>query len=425
MKSIFWICMIVLIGDLLLLCNGCKKDSNNTQIPVLTTAIVNNIKTSTATSGGNITSDGGSAIIVRGICWSTGDNPTINDRKTTDSMGTGWFASKLTGLSQNTTYYARAYATNSAGTGYGNIVTFTTQQEQVPVLTTNILNDILQTTAICGGNIIADGGSAIITRGVCWSTGLLPTLNDNKTTDGSGTGNFETILKNLMPKTTYYVRAYASNRIGTGYGSILSFTTQKEIGTITDIDNNVYHTITIGTQVWLVENLKTTKYNDGKAIALITDNTKWSNLSTAGYCWYNNNETIYKNLYGTIFNWYAVNSGNLCPAGWHVPSDSEWMVLSGYLGPKTAGEKIKESGTTHWNSPNANATNETGFTALPGGSRNNTGVFNYQGFVGYWWTSTERDSTKAWSRYLSTYGSEIYSIGGPKESGYSVRCLRD
>jgi uncharacterized protein (TIGR02145 family) len=197
-------------------------------------------------------------------------------------------------------------------------------------------------------------------------------------------------------------------------------------GTVTDIDGNVYHTITIGKQVWMVENLKTTKYNDGTSIPLITDGTVWANSTTPGYCWYNNDAATYKTTYGALYNWYAVNTGKLCPTGWHVPTDAEWTTLTDYLGGEgVAGEKLKEAGTTHWQSPNTGATNETGFTALPGGFRSFSGAFNYFGDIGFWWSSTEYSTNDAWHRVMYYDISDVSRLNNSKSFGFSVRCLRD
>jgi uncharacterized protein (TIGR02145 family) len=136
---------------------------------------------------------------------------------------------------------------------------------------------------------------------------------------------------------------------------------------VTDIDGNVYNTVTIGDQVWMAENLKTTKLNDGTSISNAIDNIAWASLSTPGYCWFINNRATYE-IYGALYNWYAVYTDKLCPTGWHVPSNSEWTTLTDHLGgAEVAGGKLKESGSSHWASPNTGATNVTGFTALPGG----------------------------------------------------------
>ncbi len=195
---------------------------------------------------------------------------------------------------------------------------------------------------------------------------------------------------------------------------------------VKDIDGNIYNTVTIGTQVWMVENLKVTRYNDGTSIPLVTDNTEWSNLTTSGYCWYDNDEETYGDTYGALYNWYTLEADNLCPNGWHVPTDMEWMTLTTYLGgEKTAGGELKESGITHWNSPNTDANNETGFTALPGGIRANLGDFNYIGYMGYWWTSSPLGGIYAWPRFMSYNDGSVSKFPNDKKNGFSVRCLKD
>jgi len=195
---------------------------------------------------------------------------------------------------------------------------------------------------------------------------------------------------------------------------------------VKDYDGNVYGIVTIGTQKWMTENLKTTKYNDGTAIPLVTNNTAWSNLTTPGYCWYRNEETTYGGTYGALYNWYVVEAGNVCPTGWHIPTDTEWTVLTDYLGgANVAGGKLKETGTTYWTTPNTGATNETGFTALPGGYRDNSGSFANVGGSGYWWSATEHDATTAWFRVLYCNSSNVSQVADNKKIGFSVRCLRD
>ena len=194
-------------------------------VPSVTTNAVSNISYTTATSGGNVTNDGGTPVTARGVCWSTSQNPTISDSHTTNGSGTGSFISNITGLTQNTTYYVRAYATNSTGTGYGNQVSFTTLQLTIPSITTNSVTNISYTTAISGGNVTNDGGSIVTARGVCWSSLPDPTTSDPHTNNGAGTGSFVSNITGLTQNTTYYVRAYATNSVGTAYGNQVSFTT--------------------------------------------------------------------------------------------------------------------------------------------------------------------------------------------------------
>jgi len=210
-------------------------------------------------------------------------------------------------------------------------------------------------------------------------------------------------------------------------------------GTVTDIDGNVYQTVTIGTQVWMMENLKVTHYRNGDPIPHVTDNSTWEGSTTGAYCEYDNNPANVA-TYGRLYNWYAVDdSRNIAPAGWHVPTDEEWKQLEMYLGMSQAeadgtgyrgtdeGGKLKEAGTTHWISPNTGATNESGFSALPGGYRYHFGYFNDMGFYAYFWSSTEYDDYYAWYRILLCNYAEVYRYytNYYKQVGFSIRCVRD
>jgi uncharacterized protein (TIGR02145 family) len=192
-----------------------------------------------------------------------------------------------------------------------------------------------------------------------------------------------------------------------------------------DFDGNAYPTFQIGTQVWMAENLRVTHYRNGDAIPNVTDGGAWAALTTGAYCWYNNSQST-NAKYGALYNWHAVDdSRGLCPVGWHEPTDAEWTTLTTYLGGLTvAGGKMK-SVSALWNSPNADATNNSGFSGLPGGYRYNNGYFYDIGDVGFWWSSTEYGSEIAWSRQLSHATPNVYPMELSKLSGLSVRCLRD
>ncbi len=193
-------------------------------------------------------------------------------------------------------------------------------------------------------------------------------------------------------------------------------------------NGSTYKTVIIGSQTWMAENLKTSRYNDGTAIPLVIDADEWSNLTTPGYCWYNNDTSIYtrSEKYGVLYNWYTVNTGKLCPKGWHVPTDSDWITLATYLGGESvAGSKLKETFTYDWKSPNDDATNESGFTALPGGYRLDDGQFDLFGQLGGWWSATDSDVTMAWSWYTHFLFSSLSNINSNKTFGYSVRCIKD
>jgi uncharacterized protein (TIGR02145 family) len=198
-----------------------------------------------------------------------------------------------------------------------------------------------------------------------------------------------------------------------------------------DGDNNNYSVVQIGTQIWMAENLRTTKYNDGAVIPLITDINAWAVLTTPGYCWYNNDEATFKNTYGGLYNWYVTdissNGGKeVCPTGWHLPSDAEWTTLSTFLGGESiAGGKMKETGTTHWASPNSDATNESGFTSIPGGSRYFDGTFDLLGQYSQWWSSSEFSIDNSWFRYLAVDNGSVTRISDSKQYGLSLRCFRE
>lgn len=214
------------------------------------------------------------------------------------------------------------------------------------------------------------------------------------------------------------------------YVDSLMLELEIELGNkVQDVEGNEYNTTKIGGQVWMAENLKTTKYNDGTSISLVTDGTAWGNLTTPGYCYYGNDPDEYSVPYGALYNWYVVadtSSLNVCPEGWHVPTDTEWTTLTTYLGGESlAGGKMKETGTFYWIFPNAGATNETDFSGLPGGDRFSSGAFDNIGFWGYWWSSTEGSATNAKFRQLSYSIANVGFGTNSKRFGYSVRCLRD
>jgi phosphodiesterase/alkaline phosphatase D-like protein len=223
--------------------------TNPANAPTVTTANVSNIAALSSTGGGNVTAEGGSPVSARGVCWSTVPNPTTADNFTLDGTGPGAFTSSLTGLSELTTYYVRAYATNTFGTSYGNEIMFTTNPIFTPTVNTENVTNITSSSAVSGGNVADDGGSPVIARGVCWSNAPNPTIANNKTFNGTGTGSYASNLFNLSPDTTYYVRAYATNSAGTAYGLQLQFTTGSTTVTVAitqpDQDETVSGIVTI------------------------------------------------------------------------------------------------------------------------------------------------------------------------------------
>jgi len=300
------------------------------------------------------------------------------------------------------------------------------ENKSLPQLNTSIVLGITTNKAQCGGTIVSDGGATITKRGVCWSTNQLPTIADNKTDDGSGIGIFWSTLTGLSGNTSYYVRSYATNDAGTTYGNEVNFKTADASSMVTDYDGNVYNIVTIGTQVWMVENLRTTHYRDGTPIPNVTDNLAWGILTSGAYCNYKNDDAM-SPIYGRLYNYYAVaDNRNLCPAGWHVSTKEDWATLFTLLGGDTiVGKKMKEAGITHWLSPNTGATNESGFGGLPGGFRDHAGLFSDLLYYGYWWTSTQFDNTYAWHQYLGYNYKYLGTNINGKEIGYSARCVKD
>lgn len=194
--------------------------------------------------------------------------------------------------------------------------------------------------------------------------------------------------------------------------------------TVKDIEGNVYHIVKIGTQAWMMENLKTSKFKDGTSIPLVTNDAEWGNLNTAGFCWYDNDSISYKDTYGALYNWNAVNTGKLAPAGWHIATDADWKTLTTYLGgDSVAGGKLKEKGTSHWATPNTGATNESGFTAIPGGYRQPDGGFFEIGQSANWWSSTNATTDNDYFRGIAYNHKNVSRSLYNKRFGFSVRCV--
>jgi len=428
--SYLYIVIIILSGGLLLF-SGCKKD---TVMPSVSTTPVVSVTFSEATTGGNVTSDGGAPIMVRGVVYGVAQNPTTADSITSNGTGMGVFTSKLTGLTASTLYYVRAYATNSVGTAYGNQLSFTTSAPPAGLasITTTVATAIASTVATTGGNVTSDGGAAVTARGVAYGTSQNPTTANNTTSDGIGTGAFTSALTGLTSSTLYYVRAYAMNAAGTAYGNEESFTTSFSCGTsmVSDIDNNTYNTVQIGSQCWMQSNLKVIKYRNGDNIPTGLSDAQWSSTTSGATVVYNSNAAN-DALYGKLYNWFAVNDlRGLCPTGWHVPSDSEWATIILFSGGMfVAGGAMKSTNTQPtpggWFSPNTGATNSSRFTGLPGGGRVPGGVFDLLNSIGSWWSSSDAGPGLARHLLLESGNANSYRLSVDQRNGFSVRCIRD
>jgi uncharacterized protein (TIGR02145 family) len=310
---------------------------------------------------------------------------------------------------------------------------------KVPVLTTSVVKDVAETLASCGGNITNDGGAKITAKGVCWSTTTAPTISNSKTVDGTGTGSFISNMTGLTTFTTYYVRAYATNSAGTAYGNEINFTTT---GIVTDVEGNVYNTVSIGTQLWMKENLKTTKYLNSDLIGTTTPATlDITNEITPKYQWAYDGDENNVAIYGRLYTWFTVtDSRNVCPTGWSVPTDAQWTTLTDYLtnngygyGGNATWIAKSMSATSGWPSSDVAGTvgndqasnNSSGFTALQNGSRVTDGTFAVIGEMAIWWSASSKDETDAWAREIYFRNLDIPHGFQSKKYGWAVRCLKD
>jgi uncharacterized protein (TIGR02145 family) len=304
-----------------------------------------------------------------------------------------------------------------------------------PIITTTDVTSITPVTALSGGNITSDGGCPVTARGLCYGTSLNPTIAGPKTIEGQGTGTFTSTMIGLSPGTQYHVRAFATINNSTTYGNDMTFTTNADPNVNWQPGNNWidpqtgygYKTVQIGSQVWMAEDLRTTKYANGDLIGTTDFDVSVQYESTPNYQWAYPGDESYFASYGRYYTWYAATDNrNVCPTSWHISTAGEWITLIAYLGGESvAGGKLKEQGTAHWYSPNTGATNDVGFTALPRGFRNLNGDIFRIGYQGAWWTSPETSSTTALVRGMEY---SVASIGGTESSkafGCSVRCVKN
>jgi len=430
----------VTILIILTVTSACIKDE--VKLPSVITYPVTEINYDYAIAGGEVTDDGGSSVTSRGICVTinTSGTPTLADSwdtwHTNDGAGPGSFADTIRFVWAGSihqfrqTHYICAYATNKSGTSYGEIITVMPRSKP-PVFHSVKLEGLTATTASVSFTIGQPPEVFTVDEvDICIGTSPGPeisgthyTIPVDKLSDGLK-------ISNLIPNTTYCLRGYVLNESGFAYSPEISFTTWE--GSVADIEGNIYQIKTIGNTVWMIQNLKVTKYNDGSVIPVVQDNLEWGSTGTGANCSYTN--------FGRLYNFYAVaDSRKICPGGWHVPTDTEWKSLEMHLGMSAEqadatgfrgtdeGGKLKISGNDIdiWKYPNTGATNSSGFSAQGGGYRYDNGIFTNSTMSANFWTGSESDAGTAWSRSLSYSNAQISRLNLGKKYGFSLRCARD
>jgi uncharacterized protein (TIGR02145 family) len=397
---------LVLVG-VVLFANSCfvfDKLDNTNLTPYLYTTSVTMITGTTAMCGGLMDTTAtkksrNASITSRGLCWSSSTtSPSIDDSKVMCGSGNSPFTGQLTGLSANTLYYVRAFAESSEGVGYGSTLQFNTTTigkiETIPPL----IEDIGETSIICGGNVLNDSNATVTSRGVCWGLSINPTIANSKTVEGSGLGPFTSTITGLKVGTSYTVRAYATSSLGTMYGENIFFSTCSKPRSCIDYEGNNYATIRIGAQVWMAQNYKSTF----GGVTVVNDNLSW-NTSTKPACYKNGNETLY--------NWYSVFSIDMPPrqvptlSGWRVPDDEDWLVLEKYLRKK--GLNLVTSG----------------FNPVFRGYRSENGELVGNGTFAGWWSLSQIDSVTSSNKYTQNDSTIILNSRSFKNKGFSVRLI--
>jgi uncharacterized protein (TIGR02145 family) len=300
----------------------------------------------------------------------------------------------------------------------------------IPSVLTLGAAEITENSAVLQWQVTNNGGSAVTETGVYIGTEPDPSVSGIRVVATYNEGAISFTVPELLHSTCYYFCGYAINGAGESTGNVRNLVTTivSEESTVTDIDGNTYRTVKLWDKWWMAENLRVTRFADGLPVALTEDPTAWSTASEPAFCWYNNDSSGYADTYGALYNWNAVEAAKLCPAGWHVPSAGEWSGLIAHLGGEEhAGGRLREIGTSHWIAPNKGATDEAGFTALPGGFRRIGGAFSGVGGYGRWWSATESEYgvDNASNTYLSYSTTTAVLRSDNKGEGYSVRCVRD
>lgn len=406
----------------LLLVQSCAEDEPII-LGTVTTGTATDITYFTATINGNVTKDGGADITAKGIAYGTTTAPTIEADTTNQGPGIGAFEAQLKDLTPGITYYARAFAINKAGISYGEEISFSTAEGKAEL--TLAVPNVSYIKFIANITITSSGASAIQNSGVIVATHDTPTMADTFWPSNSTALAIEKVWTDLTPGQTYFVRAFASNGQGTSYSNIIQISMKMAPSNVTDIDNNTYNTSLIGDRVWMQQNLRVTRYNNGDAIGTTPNPNTDITGSLTPFVWAPEADENKAGEYGRLYNWYATNdSRKICPSGYHMPTDSDIQDLFTVVGTSNNIVKLKETGNTHWLT--SNGTNSSGFTARAAGFRDNAGNFTSFKENAAFWTATQSDANNAgWLNMFDTNASISYPDNVPSTWGLSVRCVKD
>lgn len=408
--------------------SSCSENESVMKLPKIETMEVSNVTLTSLISGGRITVINAERVTARGVIWGRSSKPILGSSwKTTDGIGDGAFQSEMTGLSA-VKYYIRAYGVIENKTYYGNEIEFDISII-TPKITSQNPTEITVSSAKIQTNINYAWSDNIIEKGLCWGTSKTPDIDkNNKIIDASTSHEFSNTLTSLNLGISYYARGYAINKHGTFYGNQVQILVLPKpvFSQVNDSEGNKYKTVVIGSQTWMAENLMATKYSDGSIIESALSESEFKNTQVGAYTVYPSN-TSNSITYGYLYNGYAIeNTKNVCMDGWRVPTPNDWDQLASTLGGvETAGGRMKAV-SNKWLTPNTSATDESGFSGLPGGSYcrvclSNTGTFADIGTDGYWWSSQT-----GYFFYLTNNLPELRSKStAGANDGLSVRCIKN
>lgn len=390
------------------------------QLPQISTKAVTAVTAFGFTSGGEITSDGGSTITQAGLCWNTTGNPTVADSVVTGSISTNSFSLSINNLNPYTSYFVRAFAKNEAGIGYGNIETFTTIKSK-PVVRTISVSMVTAHGAFLKGEIISNGGDALSDSGFVFDYNSNPTIGDYNVFDANFPGKLSAYTSSLNPNESIYIRAFAKNAVGVGYGESILITTKPATPSITDIDGNEYPTAIFGTKTWTTRNHKSVRYADGTNIPEV-------------YTYEDNEQNVI--LYGRLYTWPSAMhndttemSQGVCPNGWHVTSGAEWNnLVDFYGGPEMAGYFMKDIQNGLWYGLNSGENVQSAFIVPASGKRTDPGFYLYTQlhYASYFWTSLlPKPGVAKYFKLTSSTNNLVETENDVLQHGMSVRCVKN